>query len=84
MPSAGLEPMIPATKRSQTYALDRVVTGIGNYLPTSNYSPTNPPRSSITTKKYYCLSPPFQISNLESYLFLLDIIQLIKLTRLIT
>jgi hypothetical protein len=42
MPLAGLEPLIPATKRSQTYVLDRVVTGIGNYLPTSNYLPTNP------------------------------------------
>jgi hypothetical protein len=29
MPSAGLEPAIPATKRPQTYALDRVGTGMG-------------------------------------------------------
>jgi hypothetical protein len=30
MPSAGFETVIPATKRLQTYALDRAVTGIGN------------------------------------------------------
>jgi hypothetical protein len=29
MPSAELEPAIPATKRPQTYALDRAATGIG-------------------------------------------------------
>jgi hypothetical protein len=29
MPRAGIEPTIPATKRQQTYALDRAVTGIG-------------------------------------------------------
>jgi hypothetical protein len=29
MPSAGFEPAIPATKRPQTYALDRAATGIG-------------------------------------------------------
>jgi hypothetical protein len=29
MPSAGFEPTIPATKLSQTYALDREATGIG-------------------------------------------------------
>jgi hypothetical protein len=29
MPSAGVEPAIPATKRPQTYALDRSVSGIG-------------------------------------------------------
>jgi hypothetical protein len=29
MPSAGLEPATPATRRPQTYALDRAVTGIG-------------------------------------------------------
>jgi hypothetical protein len=29
MPSAGLEPAIPATKRPQTYALDRADTGMG-------------------------------------------------------
>jgi hypothetical protein len=28
MPSAGFEPAIPVTKRPQTYALDRVGTGI--------------------------------------------------------
>jgi hypothetical protein len=36
MPSAGIEPAIPATKRPQTYALDHVSTGIGqiqNYYP---------------------------------------------------
>jgi hypothetical protein len=30
MPRAGLEPATPGTKRSQTYALDRAVTGIGD------------------------------------------------------
>jgi hypothetical protein len=30
MPSAEFEPAIPATKRPQTYALDRAATGIGN------------------------------------------------------
>jgi hypothetical protein len=29
MPSAEFEPAIPATKRPQTYALDRAATGIG-------------------------------------------------------
>jgi hypothetical protein len=29
MPLAGFEPAIPATKRPQTYALDRAATGIG-------------------------------------------------------
>jgi hypothetical protein len=29
MPSAGFEPTILATKRPQTYALDRAATGIG-------------------------------------------------------
>jgi hypothetical protein len=29
VPSAGLEPAIPATKRPQTYALDSAATGIG-------------------------------------------------------
>jgi hypothetical protein len=35
MPRAGFEPAIPATKRPQTYALDRAVTEIGykNYNP---------------------------------------------------
>jgi hypothetical protein len=28
MPRVGLEPAIPATKRPQTYALDRAATGI--------------------------------------------------------
>jgi hypothetical protein len=28
MPSAGLEPTIPASKRPQTYALDRAATGV--------------------------------------------------------
>jgi hypothetical protein len=28
MPSAGFEPATPATKRPQTYALDRAATGI--------------------------------------------------------
>jgi hypothetical protein len=30
MPSAGFEPATPATKRLQTYVLDRAATGIGN------------------------------------------------------
>jgi hypothetical protein len=29
MPLAGFEPVTPATKRLQTYALDRAATGIG-------------------------------------------------------
>jgi hypothetical protein len=29
MPQAGFESAIPATKRPQTYALDRAATGIG-------------------------------------------------------
>jgi hypothetical protein len=29
MPRAGFEPATPATKRLQTYALERVATGIG-------------------------------------------------------
>jgi hypothetical protein len=29
VPSAGFEPVIPATKLAQTYALDRQATGIG-------------------------------------------------------
>jgi hypothetical protein len=29
MPQAGFEPATPATKRQQTYALERAVTGIG-------------------------------------------------------
>jgi hypothetical protein len=32
MPQAGFEPAIPATKRPQTYALDRTATGIGDSL----------------------------------------------------
>jgi hypothetical protein len=32
MPSAGFEPATPATKRPQTYALDRAATGIGAVL----------------------------------------------------
>jgi hypothetical protein len=31
MPLAGFEPVIAATKRQQTYALDRAATGIGTY-----------------------------------------------------
>jgi hypothetical protein len=30
MTSAGFKPAIPATKRPQTYALDRTATGIGS------------------------------------------------------
>jgi hypothetical protein len=30
MPPAGFEPIIPASERLQTHALDRVATGIGN------------------------------------------------------
>jgi hypothetical protein len=32
MPSAGIEPSIPATKRLQTYALDSVVIGISKMM----------------------------------------------------
>jgi hypothetical protein len=32
MPRAGFETAIPATKRPQTYALDRAATGIGRIL----------------------------------------------------
>jgi hypothetical protein len=32
MPRAGLEPAIPATKRPQTYVLDRAATGIGSEM----------------------------------------------------
>jgi len=32
MPSAGLEPAIPAYEQPQTYTLDRTATGIGNIL----------------------------------------------------
>jgi hypothetical protein len=32
MPSAGIEPAIPANKLLQTYALDRAATGIGIIL----------------------------------------------------
>jgi hypothetical protein len=31
MPPVGFEPAIPASERPKTYALDRSVTGIGNY-----------------------------------------------------
>jgi hypothetical protein len=31
MPLAGFDPAIPATKRSQTYALDRAVADVGHY-----------------------------------------------------
>jgi hypothetical protein len=37
MPSAGFERAIPATKRQQTYALDRAATGIGIYKFTYNF-----------------------------------------------
>jgi hypothetical protein len=33
MPREGFEPAIPATKRPQTYALDRAATGIGETKP---------------------------------------------------
>jgi hypothetical protein len=32
MPPAGFEPVIPASKRPQTHALDRTATGIGREL----------------------------------------------------
>jgi hypothetical protein len=32
MPSAWFEPVTPATKRPQTYALDRATTGIGSFF----------------------------------------------------
>jgi hypothetical protein len=40
MPRAGCEPETPATKRPQTYALDRAATGIGTsaVLPLYNYA----------------------------------------------
>jgi hypothetical protein len=38
MPSAEFEPATPATKRLQTYTLDRSATGIGNIF-------TIPPKS---------------------------------------
>jgi hypothetical protein len=31
MPSVGFEPVIPATKQPQIYALDRADTGIGEF-----------------------------------------------------
>jgi hypothetical protein len=37
MPPARLEPAIPATKRPQTYALDRAATGIGIILDYAYY-----------------------------------------------
>jgi hypothetical protein len=36
MPRVGFEPAIPATKRPQTYALDRAATGFGNIDISSN------------------------------------------------
>jgi hypothetical protein len=39
MPRAGFEAAIPATKRPQTYALDRAVTGIGVILDTFSLNP---------------------------------------------
>jgi len=32
MPSAGLEPAVPANDQPQTYALDRAATGIGTQV----------------------------------------------------
>jgi hypothetical protein len=32
MPSAGFEPVTPATKRPQTYALDRAATEVGPFI----------------------------------------------------
>jgi hypothetical protein len=32
MPPVGFEPMIPASARPQTYALDRAATGIGDII----------------------------------------------------
>jgi hypothetical protein len=36
-PPVGFEPTIPASERSQTYALDRVVTGTGNECTLDTY-----------------------------------------------
>jgi hypothetical protein len=45
IPSAGLEPAIPAVKGYQTYTLDRTVTGIGGwmayYVPAKRYRRTS-------------------------------------------
>jgi hypothetical protein len=41
MPSVGFEPAIPATKRPQTYALDRAATGIGSFQNTVIQFSTN-------------------------------------------
>jgi hypothetical protein len=38
MPPVGFEPMIPASARPQTYALDRAATGIGTFYYTLNVS----------------------------------------------
>ena len=32
MPATGFEPIIPASERSQTHALDRAVTGTGVFV----------------------------------------------------
>jgi hypothetical protein len=38
MPQAVFEPATSATKRPQTYALDRAATVIGTLLPLTNYN----------------------------------------------
>jgi hypothetical protein len=70
MPSAGFEPATPATKRPQTYALDRASTEVGFFTDKENeclqgkgnVSSTGhekiPVRNSI-----YAHAPDFEVSN---------------------
>jgi len=58
MPSAGLEPAIPAIERPQTYTSDRTATGIGNILrPIRNNSARINLRVSVSalTQNGYCV-----------------------------
>jgi hypothetical protein len=53
MPTAGYEPAIPASERSQTHASDRTVTGIGtHYLVILNFN-----WRSVICTQYSCYSP---------------------------
>jgi hypothetical protein len=56
MPRAGFKPTIPATKRPQTYALDRAVTGIG----ITNY------KLRIYFKKYLVFYLYMEVIDLDS------------------
>jgi hypothetical protein len=57
MPSEGFEPATPATKRPQTYALDRAATEVGNIvLRISNYISSNFCKAAFAEKKYIELS----------------------------